>query len=189
MAARKKNEKNLAQTGQISEDTNIESNVVDPIIIDHCQIEITKDEGNLVVCETAYQAADHTEQFMAERSEGDMNTHTELADNQESADTVETKAVETEAVEPSIMLDSTLSIQNVVTLYEKLKKAYATYDAIELDASHVNSVDTATLQLFVALKKDAIKQKKEVDFFQPSPRFIESARLLDLLDILEITHV
>jgi anti-anti-sigma regulatory factor len=53
----------------------------------------------------------------------------------------------------------------------------------------VASVDTATLQLFVALKKDAIKQKKEVDFFQPSPRFIESARLLDLLDILEIIHV
>jgi anti-anti-sigma regulatory factor len=74
-------------------------------------------------------------------------------------------------------------------LYEKLKKSYAAYDAIEIDASHVTSVDTATLQLFVALKKDAIKQKKEVDFFQPSARFIESARLLDLLEILDITYV
>jgi ABC-type transporter Mla MlaB component len=92
-------------------------------------------------------------------------------------------AGENEAVGPSIDLESNLSIQNVAQLYGRLKKAYAAHDAIEIDASHVNSVDTASLQLFVALKKDAMKNNKQVDFFQPS------ARLLDWLDILEIIHV
>jgi anti-anti-sigma regulatory factor len=89
----------------------------------------------------------------------------------------------------AINLDETLSIQNIVKLHEELKKSYAANDAIEIDASHVAAIDTATLQLFVALRKDAAKQKKEVVFFQPSQRFIESARLLGLLEILGITSV
>lgn len=123
------------------------------------------------------------QQPFADSSEDNMSTNTEMLETQASEG-----ADADNAVEPAISLDANLSIQNVVKLYDKLKKAYAAYDTIEIDASHVASVDTATLQLFVALKKDAMKQKKEVNFFQPSPRFIESARLLDLLDILEITY-
>jgi anti-anti-sigma regulatory factor len=89
-------------------------------------------------------------------------------------------------VEPIINLDATLTIQNVATLHEKLKKSYAAYDAIEINASLVSSIDTATLQLLVALKKDAAKRQKEVVFAAPSPRFIESAGLLGLLGILDI---
>lgn len=92
-------------------------------------------------------------------------------------------------IAPALELDANLSIQNVAKLHEKLKKIYAVHDAIEIDASHVASVDTAALQLFAALKKDALKQNKTVDFFQPSPRFVESARLLGLLDMLEIIDV
>lgn len=126
----------------------------------------------------------NSEQLAAASSEVIMDANMEITEA-EASDTV----MADEAVEPEIMLDANVSIQNVVKLYEKVKKSYAAYDAIEIDASHVASIDTAALQLFVALKKDAIKQKKEVNFFQPSPRFIESARLLDLLDILEITYV
>lgn len=130
------------------------------------------------------ESVDHPEYLQADNSEVDMSANADLPESQSFDGTV-TK----ETAEPVINLDPTLSIQNVVKLYDRLKRSYATYDAIEIDASHVTSIDTATLQLFVALKKDAIKQKKDVVFFQPSPRFIESARLLDLLDILEITHI
>lgn len=117
-------------------------------------------------------------------SEDEMDMEKELPETEP----VEEKAEDSE-IAPTLELDANLSIQNVVKLYDKLKRIYAAHDAIEIDASHVSSVDTASLQLFVALKKDAIKQNKSVDFFQPSPRFVESARLLDLLDVLEIMDV
>lgn len=88
--------------------------------------------------------------------------------------------------EPMINLEATLTIQNVAVLHEKLKKSYWVNNAMEINASQVASIDTATLQLLVALKKDAVKQQKEVAFSMPSPRFIESARLLGLLGILDI---
>lgn len=87
---------------------------------------------------------------------------------------------------PMIILDANLTIQHVVTLYEKLKKSYSAHNAIEINASQVSSIDTSTLQLLVALKKNAVKQQKEVTFVAPSRRFIESAGLLGLLDILNI---
>ena len=85
-----------------------------------------------------------------------------------------------------IELDATLNIQNVVNLYERLKKSYAENNAIEINASQVKSIDTSTLQLLFALKKDAIKNQKQVIFIKPSLKFVESARLLGLLDELEI---
>ena len=88
--------------------------------------------------------------------------------------------------DPFIELDATLTIQNVVKLYEKLKRSYAENDAIEINASHVSSIDTATLQLLLSLKKDAIKNLKQVIITSPSVKFIESARLLGLVDELGI---
>jgi len=85
-----------------------------------------------------------------------------------------------------IELDTTLNIQNVVNLYERLKKSYAENNAIEINVSQVKSIDTSTLQLLFALKKDAIKNQKQVIFIKPSLKFVESARLLGLLDELEI---
>jgi anti-anti-sigma regulatory factor len=88
--------------------------------------------------------------------------------------------------EPMITLEATLTIQNVAALHEKLKKAYSANNVMEINASQVTSIDTATLQLLVVLKKDAVKQQKEVVFAMPSLRFIESAGLLGLLEILDI---
>lgn len=90
------------------------------------------------------------------------------------------------AVESAINLDATLSIQNVATLYEKIKRSYSANGTLEIDTSQVLSIDTATLQMLVALKKDAAKQQKEVVFAAPSLRFIESAQFLGLLEILDI---
>jgi anti-anti-sigma factor len=95
-------------------------------------------------------------------------------------------AVTEEAVESIINLDATLTIQHVVKLHEKLKQSYAANNAIEINAAQVSSIDTASLQLLVALKKNAVKQQKAIIFAAPSRRFIESAELLGLLEVLEI---
>jgi anti-anti-sigma regulatory factor len=89
-------------------------------------------------------------------------------------------------IESLIKLDSTLTIQNVGKLYERLKRSYFANQVLEINASHVVSIDTATLQLLVALKKNAVKQEKKIVFSEPSERFIESAELLGLLDLFEI---
>ncbi|MDP2904570.1 MAG: STAS domain-containing protein [Methylovulum sp.] len=85
-----------------------------------------------------------------------------------------------------VHLDAALSIQNVSALHEKLKKVLTANDYIEINLSDVASIDTATLQLLVALKKDSVKLQKTVVFNSPSPRFIESAKLLGLLEILDV---
>jgi anti-anti-sigma regulatory factor len=112
-------------------------------------------------------------------SDSDMNAAIEV-----SEDNLADVAEEVTKAEPMISLDVALSIQTVVSLYEKIKNSYAVYDTLEINASGVSSIDTATLQLLVALKKDAAKQQKEIIFTEPTPRFIESAGLLGLLDIL-----
>ncbi|MDO9268940.1 MAG: STAS domain-containing protein [Methylobacter sp.] len=92
-----------------------------------------------------------------------------------------------EEVDDSLIdLDATLTIQNVVKLHERLKNLLAMHDEIEINASDVSSIDTATLQLLVSLKKDAVKLQKKVTIIYPSPRFVESAQLLGLLDVLDV---
>ncbi|MFU8787582.1 MAG: STAS domain-containing protein [Methylobacter sp.] len=101
----------------------------------------------------------------------------------------EVSVVEEETEGSQIDLDATLTIQNVVSLHEKLKQILAAHDEIEINASDVASIDTATLQLLVSLKKDAVKLKKAVSIIYPSPRFVESARLLGLLEVLDVDDV
>ena len=98
-------------------------------------------------------------------------------------------SVSAEADESQIDLDATLTIQNVVKLHEKLKNSLAVHDQIEINASDVSSIDTATLQLLVSLKKDAVKLQKKITIIYPSPRFVESAKLLGLLDVLDVHDV
>jgi ABC-type transporter Mla MlaB component len=109
----------------------------------------------------------------------------------DSMNTIQGAAVADDSVleqtdESLIDLDATLTIQNVVKLYEKLKDVLSVYDQIEINASDVSSIDTATLQLLVSLKKDADKLQKKVTIIYPSPRFVESAQLLGLLDVLGV---
>jgi len=91
---------------------------------------------------------------------------------------------ELELTKPEISLGSTLNIQNVSVLYELLLKALEDHSTIELDASAVKMVDTATLQLFVVLKQESIKLQKEVNFEFPSDNFIDSAKILGVYEML-----
>jgi|CXWL01.1.fsa_nt_gi anti-anti-sigma regulatory factor len=119
--------------------------------------------------------------FETDSSEIDMSA---IANSPEEV--VSDQSASEDVVDSTITLDATLSIQHVVKLYEQLKRSYAAHNAIQINATHVSSIDTATLQLLVALKKDAAKQKKTVVFAEPSQRFIESLELLGLREVLEI---
>ena len=116
----------------------------------------------------------------------------ELADNDENETALMSESLSSDndddasAFLSPVHLDSNLNIQNVVELHQKLKKVLVNNDLIEVNAADISSVDTAVLQLFVALKKDAIKQNKIVIFNSPSPRFIESAKLLGLRETLDV---
>ncbi len=93
----------------------------------------------------------------------------------------------TDATEDAkITLDATLNIQNVSKLYEQVRVLLDGQERIEIDASSVSSVDTATLQLLVVLKQTAIKLHKEVIIDFPSDNFIEAADLLGLSEMLEV---
>jgi anti-anti-sigma regulatory factor len=129
-----------------------------------------------------FESANNHGFFKPDSSEIDMKSTIANLPKDQVSDEMEIEGV----VEPLITLEANSTIQNVVMLYEKLKKSYSAYNAIEIDASSVSSIDTATLQLLVALKRDAIKEQKKVVFAAPSQRFIESAELLGLLEILNV---
>jgi len=85
-----------------------------------------------------------------------------------------------------LILDATLNIQNVNHLYEQVLALLEGQDKIEIDASSVTAIDTATLQLLIVLKQSAVKLGKEIVFDFPSDKFIDSAELLGLAEMLEI---
>ncbi len=122
---------------------------------------------------------------MQEQEQDDDSSSQDLSD--EPVAESETKALDL-PVEPLITLDSDATIKNVEKLYSTVKSALAAHDKLEINASDVTAIDTATLQLLVSLKKDAPRLNKTVDIIYPSSRFIESAKFLDLLTILEVAE-
>lgn len=103
-------------------------------------------------------------------------------------DTTTTDAGDLTMAEGPIMLDAVLNIRHINELHESLLKAFESRDTLEVDASAVTTVDTATLQLLTVLKQEAVKSGKHVAFDFPSEKFIDSARLLGLAELLEIDH-
>lgn len=118
-----------------------------------------------------------------EQTETSSEPETESADWQDT--TFETQEEPASAL-AAIVLDPVLSIQNVAQLHERLLGALDSSIKIEIDASAVTMVDTATLQLLLILKRTAIKQQKQVAIDFPSDRFIEAADLLGISEMLEV---
>lgn len=85
-----------------------------------------------------------------------------------------------------IILEPVQSIQTVAKLHERLIEALQDGHKIEIDASAVTTIDTATLQLLLVLKQTAMKQMREISIDFPSERFVEAAELLGLAEMLEV---
>jgi len=100
---------------------------------------------------------------------------------------IETEGLSSAASEDaSLVLDPVLNIQNVSALHQRLMQMLTQFDAIDIDASAVTMIDTATLQLLLILKQTAIGLQKSINIDFPSDRFIEAAELLGLAEMLEV---
>ncbi len=130
---------------------------------------------------------DNPPELVEETSVNDDVSHEEKTIEAELASDKPSNEQPADATEDSkIILDATLNIQNVSKLYEQMNTLLDKQERIEIDASSVSSVDTATLQLLVVLKQTAIKLHKEIIIDFPSDNFVEAAELLGLSEMLEV---
>ena len=86
----------------------------------------------------------------------------------------------------SIVLEPIQSIQNIGLLHQRLQRVLDTQEKLDIDASAVTQVDTATLQMLLVLKLTAVKLQKEVNIDFPSQKFIDAAYLLGLAEMLSV---
>ncbi|CAD6878695.1 hypothetical protein [Methylomonas albis] len=85
-----------------------------------------------------------------------------------------------------LVLEPVLNIQNVAALHQSLMQMLSNFDAIDIDASTVTMIDTATLQLLLILKQTAIGLEKSISIDFPSDKFIAAAELLGIAEMLEV---
>lgn len=86
----------------------------------------------------------------------------------------------------NIKLQSQLGIQIVSDLKAELETALASGEDIVLDASGVERVDSAALQLLVSLMQYAALKKCSVKWCEPSSVFLETVDLMGLKSALDI---
>jgi anti-anti-sigma regulatory factor len=84
-----------------------------------------------------------------------------------------------------VVLEAEMNIQKAAELQKLLIDALEQNDQIQINAEAVKTIDTATLQLLVVLKHEAVKLHKEV-VITASERFVESANLLGVGEMLEV---
>jgi ABC-type transporter Mla MlaB component len=159
------------------------------------EIDVTIDkDGDIEIAIDADENVDVIVEIAIESPQMDNDVIDEIVEevSEMPVEEAQTEIVESpieEIIEPLIELNSDATIKNIAKLYDTIKRAIEIHDTIEINASDVATVDTATLQLLVSLKKDVQESHKSVNIIYPSARFIESAKLLNLLDVLEVTEV
>jgi len=89
----------------------------------------------------------------------------------------------------NIILKSNLNIRYVSELHTQLLSALEKNNILDIDASAVEMIDTANLQLLVILKQEALKLDKNIIFDFPSDKFIESATQLGISELLGLDQV
>ena len=97
--------------------------------------------------------------------------------------------IEINNIDPIVRLNSDATIKGIEELYQQFKRVLDFHDIIEINAVEVTTIDTATLQLLVSLKNEEKRLKKTIHILSPSSRFLESARLLGLGNVLELDEV
>ncbi|MEE9397795.1 MAG: STAS domain-containing protein [Methylococcales bacterium] len=85
-----------------------------------------------------------------------------------------------------VILQKTNNMQGVADLTKKIIHLMDNNDAIELDGSQVDSIDTSTLQVLVAAAREANQLHKDFTINTPSQNFIDAARLVGVAEDLLI---
>ncbi len=129
-------------------------------------------------------------QKIAERIANILNTKEEkdaFATNQEER---EFSGLETEKAHSNsqkIALSHKQTIEDVATLRQTILVALDREADIEVDASAVMRIDTATLQLLLACKQTVNQSGKRLLIKSPSERFINAIELLGMKELLNLT--
>jgi anti-anti-sigma factor len=87
----------------------------------------------------------------------------------------------------SVNCGEALNISNAANLYDQLQKALEKSSAIELDAASVEKVDTAGLQVIVALGRELEKSGGSIVWKNPSDTLMQAATTLGLKPFLAIS--
>ncbi len=162
---------------------------------DDVEVDVSIDENGEI--EISVETPEKTEvsiEIAVENNEPDDNDvldalveeASEISEEESAPEVIE--SMPEEIIEPLIELRAEANLKTIAELYETCKRVMTAHDVIEINAADVTTIDTATFQLLVSLKKDAPLLNKTINIVYPSARFVESAKLLDLLTVLEIDN-
>ena len=105
----------------------------------------------------------------------------------------EVSVQEAASVEPggpaSVTLPANCSIKEVAALRESLCAVLDAPESVSIDASAVERIDTATLQLLYAFVRDRFAADREVVWQGVTGQLSEAARLLGVRDLLNLPAV
>lgn len=82
---------------------------------------------------------------------------------------------------------SDLNIYSVARLKEKFSAALDQCDRLAIDLSGVKDLDSAGVQLLVALKNEGRRQNKTIEYHSCSPEVLESLQVFQLQPDLEVS--
>lgn len=86
-----------------------------------------------------------------------------------------------------IELDRISDISKAETLHERLEALLGSATRVDIDATQVERIDTAMLQLLTAFFRALDKHHTQARIFNPSRAFADTARLLGLAPILHLS--
>ena len=84
----------------------------------------------------------------------------------------------------TLVLKTVQVINDATTFHESLKKLSDAKQAVTIDASQVEMIDTAAFQLLIAFVVTMNKKSQKFIWKEPSKEFLDRASLLDLTAVL-----
>lgn len=85
-----------------------------------------------------------------------------------------------------IKLDANLGIEQAAALHETLKQRVDDADLVQFDASELQRIHTAALQLFCLFCRDRRRAGHSVEFLRPSESLRNAAALLGATTLLQL---
>ena len=86
-----------------------------------------------------------------------------------------------------ISLTGNVSISQAEHLYGQLQEALLQEGSIEVDASGVERIDTAILQMFLAFRNELLKRHADFRWLKPSDHLVSSANLFGISEQLNLS--
>jgi ABC-type transporter Mla MlaB component len=82
-----------------------------------------------------------------------------------------------------IRLAASLTVNEIKSTYKKLLKYQKGNGNLSIDASDVQAIDTAGIQVLLAFTREIRKQERLVEWQSPSSELIQLAELLDIKEL------